>query len=94
MVGEEGGSFDQMRFATVDGVGLVISWVCGLAVRWSGRSGLGGDVGTVVMYFLPWLYLSAVWLIRDLDDEVGYSLDGESVELQGWGCFYASVRCV
>lgn len=47
MVGEEGGSFDQMRFATVDGVGLVISWVFGLAVRWSGRSGLGGDVGTV-----------------------------------------------
>lgn len=50
---------------------------------------LGGGCGWYYKYctFLPWFYLSAVWPIRDLDDEVSYSLDGGSVELEFWDFF-------
>lgn len=65
-------------------VGMVIFWVCVLAVVvW--KVLYGGVV--VIQYLLPRSYLSAVWPIRDLDDEVSYSLDIESDELECSECF-------
>jgi hypothetical protein len=81
-----GGCCDQIRFATVKGVGLDVLWVRGLAVRWSGRVLYGGVVVILTStFYLARSYLSAVWPIRDLDDEGSYSLDKGSCRASMFG---------